>query len=146
MALKKRRKYYYGDSSADVQEMLVRYSGKNGYPAVHFASPLCACGSRRFALLTDEDEGVGVRRCTSCGAEHVMGDGAQYLSEATPNSHECICGASEFELTAGVALYDGSEDVRWFYIGCFCMSCHLVGCFADWKNEFEGWQKLLSNV
>ena len=44
MAIKKRRKYYYGDCSADIQDVLVRYSGSNGYPAVHFASPACACG------------------------------------------------------------------------------------------------------
>jgi hypothetical protein len=65
MAITKRRKYYHGDSSADIQEMLVRFSGTNGYLAVHFASPVCACGSRRFTLLTDEDAGVGIRRCTS---------------------------------------------------------------------------------
>lgn len=35
-----------------------------------------------------------------------------------------------------------SDDVRWLYLGC--RSCGLVGCYADWKNEFNGYEKLLA--
>ena len=47
------------------------------------------------------------------------------------------------EVTAGVLLYDDSEDVRWRYLGCRCPSCGLTACYGDWKNEFEGYRELL---
>jgi hypothetical protein len=36
--------------------------------------------------------------------------------------------------------------VRWFYLGCRCVACGVLGCYGDWKNEFNGYQQLLMNV
>ena len=151
MPITKRGEYFYGDSQADIREELRRYSDQNAYPIDYFADCVCVCGARLFELHVDEDNGVGGRTCLACGSEHVMADGAQYLDDAELESCECLCGQSAFEITAGVHVYRGAnndptEDVRWFYIGCRCPECGLVGCYADWKNEYNGYQELLAKV
>ena len=47
----------------------------------------------------------------------------------------CPCGGEGFEITAGVSLYEGSEDVEWLYLGCRCPRCGLVAVFGDWATE-----------
>jgi len=145
MALKKRGRYWYGDSQADIRPELVRYS-KTSYLAEHFADAVCACGGGTFRLTVDEDAGVAVRTCSKCGDAHPIGDSAEYLDGATLEECECPGGAGDFEITAGVSLYDDSDDVRWLYLGCRCPDCGLTSCYADWKNEFEGYEELLKNV
>lgn len=135
MALKKKGKYWYGDTSDDIREEVVLYSASNAYCATKFAQPVCVCGSTTFKLESDEDEGVGRRTCTSCHQVHLIGDSAEYEAGAEFESHLCVCDGEQFELIVGVALYEGSNDVRWCYIGCRCTQCQLVGVFADWKCE-----------
>lgn len=77
---------------------------------------------------------------------HLIGDSQDYADEAEFGAHKCICGKEAFELLSGVALYDGSNDVRWYYIGCRCASCNLVGVFADWKCEAGQADLFLSKV
>jgi hypothetical protein len=146
MALRKEGKYWYGESQLDIRLELRRYSHDNSYPAIHFADAVCSCGERVFHLNIAEDEGVAIRRCKQCGSEHPMGDSDEYLEEAEPEECECPCGNDTFEVTAGVALYEGSEDVRWFYVGCRCPHCGLTACYGDWKNEYIGYKGLLSRV
>lgn len=145
MTLKKRGKYRYGDTEADIRQELVRYS-KAGYLAEHFAEATCACGGKHFRLALDDEQGAAVRICTSCKSEHPIGDSDEYLDEAELGECECPCGSSEFEITVGVALYDESEDVRWLYVGCRCVACGLTACYGDWKNEFLDYRKLLARV
>ncbi|HEY8502960.1 MAG TPA: hypothetical protein VIL46_00160 [Gemmataceae bacterium] len=146
MALKKRGKYRYGDCQADIRGEIHRYSKGNGYPAHHFADAVCTCGGTRFRLALDDTEGAAVRTCVGCGAEHPIGDSNEYLAEAELQECACPCGGEEFEITAGVSLYDDSEDVRWFYLGCRCPACGLTAVYGDWKNEFNGYQELLARV
>jgi hypothetical protein len=146
MALTQNGKFSYGDSQVDIRAKLTEYSNRNGYPAMHFADAVCSCGHRSFKLLVDDTEGAAVRECSSCKMSHPMGDSADYLADASLEQCECPCGSDDFEMTVGVALYDGSEDVRWIYIGCRCSACGLTACYGDWKNEFEGFQKLLANI
>lgn len=148
MAPTKRGDYWYGENHADLREELARYSELNGYPIDNFIDVACSCGSDTFHLLTDEDQGVAIRECTKCGEEHFMGDSEDYESEAEVELHQCVCEREVFQITAGVHRYRNdddspSDDVRWLYIGCRCPSCELIGCYADWKNEFNGYEKLL---
>ena len=145
MALRKRGKYRYGDGQADIRAELLRYS-RGAYPAHHFADAVCACGGRLFRLALDDTEGAAVRTCVACGGEHPMGDSDEYLEEADLEECACPCGGSEFEITAAVSLYDDSEDVRWFYVGCRCPGCGLTACYGDWKNEYNGYRELLQRV
>lgn len=126
MTLTQKGKYWYGTTPQDLTAEIVRYSRLNGYEAVKFASAVCACGSRFFHLESDEDEGAARRTCASCGLVYPMGDSASYASKALFEGHECVCGSDEFELLSGVALYDQTNDVRWYYIGCRCTNCNLV--------------------
>lgn len=145
MAIKKRRGSEYADSQADIPAYLRDYSERN-YAAEHFADAVCECSGRTFVLNIDETQGAGVRRCTACKREHPIGDSDEYLEDAHLEECGCPCGAEGLELTIGVALYRDSEDVRWLYIGARCIHCGMVGCYADWKNEFIGYQDLLARV
>ena len=146
MALRKRGKHWYGDGPADIRGELTRYSTKNEYPAEHFADAVCGCGGRQFRLRIDDTEGAAVRICDGCGTEHPIGDSAEYLDDAELEECECPCGGSAFQITAGVALYDGSSDVRWFYLGCRCPACGLTACYGDWKSESGDYRELLRRV
>jgi hypothetical protein len=146
MSLKKKGKYWYGTTSEDIKAEVVRYSALNGYQAAKFRGAACNCGNRSFRLETDEEAGTARRTCAACGAAHWMGDSSEYANEATPEIHECICGSATFQLMSAVALYEGSNDVRWYYIGCQCTSCNLVGVFADWKCEAGDADKFLADT
>src|SRR5580704_11993977 len=82
MALKKRGKYRYGDSQADIRAELLRYSKLNAYVADRFADPVCQCGGKLFRLALDEAVGAAVCTCVACGAQHPIGDSDEYLKDA----------------------------------------------------------------
>jgi hypothetical protein len=132
--------------ATDLHKEIARYAKKNGYPAAHFADAKCKCGGRTFTLALDDTEGAAVRRCTKCKKKHAMGDSAEFLADATLEDCECPCGKDIFEITAGVALYEDSEDVRWLYIGCRCPSCGLAAIYGDWKNEYDDYRALLAKM
>ncbi|WP_437811115.1 hypothetical protein [Sorangium sp. So ce1078] len=146
IVLKKRGKHWYGDSQADVREVLLRYSGDNAYLAHHFADAVCECGGTQFRLALDEAEGAAVRTCVACACDHPIADSDEYLEDAELEQCACPCGNEAFEITVGVSLYDESEDVRWLYLGCRCPTCGLAAVYGDWKNEFNGYQALLARV
>lgn len=81
-----------------------------------------------------------------CGDEHPIGGSAEFLVDAELKECECPCGHDCFEITAGVSLYEGSEDVRWLYLGCRCPACGLIARYCDWKKEYEGYRELLGRV
>ncbi|MDP2248544.1 MAG: hypothetical protein Q8J65_10460, partial [Nitrosomonadales bacterium] len=135
MALKKKGTYWYGSTLDDLKGEIVRFSKLNGYEAAKFSASTCKCLNLSFRLETDEEEGASRRVCTACGAIHLMGDSADYANNAKFVRHECVCEAETFRLLSGVALYEGTNDIRWYYIGCHCTVCQLVGVFAHWKSE-----------
>ena len=146
MALRKKGEYRYGDSQSDIRDELTGYSRANGYPIEHFADAVCVCGGKTFALRLDDDGGVAIRVCAGCGNEHPIGDSEDYQEDAELEECQCPCGEEKFEITAGVALYRKSEDVKWFYLGCRCLKCELVACYGDWKNEYEDYRELSKRV
>lgn len=146
MALRKKGQSWYGESQADIRDEIRRYSELDAYVAVHFADALCTCGGTTFKLLLDDTEGAAVRVCSKCDARHAIGDSAEYLEDAELEEAECPCGSDALELTMGVSLYEGSDDVRWLYLGCRCPECGLTAVYGDWKNEFEDFRKLLAQV
>ena len=147
VALKKRGKWRYGDSQADIRDEILRYSKGVTYLAEHFADAICECGGKVFGLYLDETAGVASRVCVTCAGEpHPIGDSAEFMDEAEEEECACPCGGEEFEITVGVALYADSEDVKWLYVGCRCPKCGLTAVYGDWKNEFIGYKKLLAQV
>ena len=145
MALRKKGKYRYGDSQQDIRDELRGYS-RGVYLAEHFADAVCFCGGTTFVLLLDGNEGVAKRVCAACQNEHFIGDSEDYAEDAELEECQCPCGAESFEITAGIALYEGSDDVKWIYLGCRCVACALVACYGDWKSEYENYRELLARV
>jgi hypothetical protein len=146
MVLTRKGKYWYGTNAEDIETEIIRYSTLNEYIADRFRQSRCSCGGVIFKLESDEDAGAARRVCTQCGAVHLMGDSAEYEVDAAFEEHACVCGQVTFELLSGVARYDGTNDVRWNYIGCLCTNCHLVGVFADWKCESGDADSFLAEV
>ncbi|WP_200733652.1 hypothetical protein [Stenotrophomonas sp. S39] len=135
MALTRKGKYWYGDEDGDIAAVIGNYSRAAGYPATLFRAALCSCGSARFHLFDDEVEGAARRDCVACGESHLMFDSAEYLAEANLDEHVCMCDNAALSIHCGVALYEGTQDVQWLYIGCRCAECGMVGVYADWKCE-----------
>ena len=132
MALRKRGMWRYGDRQADIRAEITRYSKKVGYLAEHFVDATCSCGGKVFGLLLDDNAGVASRVCVACDAEsHPIGDSVEYMVEAEEEEAACPCGEETFEITVGVSLYEGSEDVRWLYLGCRCPKCGLLRSYAQ---------------
>jgi len=150
MTISKKENESYATCQADIRLELNNYAKSHGSEIHHFKDVECKCGGHLFHLHIDDDECVAIRICTACKDEHVMLDGEEYLEDAEFYQAVCTCESKPFELTVGVKLYaDGdalSDDVNWLYIGCRCPSCNLVGCYADWKNEFSGYEKLCNNA
>lgn len=146
MTLRRRGEHRYGDRHLDVRKEIERYAKANAYRAHHFAEAICSCGGNVFRLQLDDAAGAAVRRCVACKKRHAIGDSGEFLEDATLDDCACPCGNEELELTVGVSLYRGSEDVRWLYLGCRCPRCSLTAVYGDWKNEFCGYRELLSRV
>ncbi len=144
--LKKRGKYWYGDSRTDIQAEILRYSKVSGYLAQHFADAVCTCSGTTFRLWLDENEGAALRQCSSCGTRHPIGDSGKYLEDAELEECGCPCDNDDLEIAVGVSLYEDSSDVRWLYLGCRCPQCGLTAVYGDWKNEYAGYDSLLQNV
>jgi hypothetical protein len=134
MALKKKGRYFYGDSQADIAPELARFSGLNEYPIDRVTDLQCECGSKRLGLLMDDEEGAAVQVCAACQRQTPIGDSADYLEDANLVTRECVCGGLQFEISTGAAFYKDSTDIQWFYVGCRCVACGLVGCYGDWKT------------
>ena len=73
MALKKRGKYWYGDSQADIRDELMRFGKLNAYVPTQFADARCRCGGTTFRLRMDENEGAAIRVCAACGMSTRLG-------------------------------------------------------------------------
>lgn len=136
----------YGDEQADLEEVIAQYSETAGYTAEHFAHARCACESTAFNLYLDDTEGCAVRVCAKCEEDQFVGDSEQFIEGASLDHAQCVCGKKHLELTVGVALYEGSEDVRWLYLAARCVECGLAGVYGDWKNEYNGYKELLNRV
>jgi hypothetical protein len=74
MAIRRENNQSFADSQADIRDEHVRYSELTGYVAEHFADARCDCHATTFKLGLDDDAGVAVRFCQSCGCEHGMAD------------------------------------------------------------------------
>lgn len=146
MTLVQQGTQFFGTEQRDVRTMLTAFSTANAYVAQHFADAVCTCGGTVFVVAVDDGAGAATRTCAQCKLAHAIGDSADYLDEAELEGCACPCGAERFELTVGVSLYEGSDDVRWLYLGCRCPACGLVGCYGEWKNEYEDYRALLALV
>ena len=145
MGLRERDGWNYGDGPDDIRPALVAWIG-NGYPLHHFRLCGCRCGNAVFLLDLDDASGVAVRTCTSCGVRHFIADSEEYVEEAELERGECPCGSKSLQLGVGVSLYEGSDDVKWLYLGGRCATCGMVAAWGDWRCDAGNYLGLLDRV
>ena len=120
MALKKRGKYYYGDSQSDIRQEIARFKAHRA------TSP--ASSPTRYAAVAAS--------CFACGSTTPRGRRCESVRPARTNIHRRqrrVSGRGragrlrlrvwrwyQFEITVGVALYDSDQTVKWLYVGCRC--------------------------
>lgn len=146
-AIRRRKGYRYGDGVADLRAEVSRYAAANGYPLGVDYAPVCACGSKTGHHLTvDDAEGGAMLTCCGCAARGFVADSQRYLSPGAMHRdlfRECICRGRAFEVVIGAALYEGSREVRWWYVGGRCLRCGCLGIYGDWKDDGAPWEEAL---
>jgi hypothetical protein len=123
--------------SAAIRSFLANEAMDTGY-AVRFAGASCRCGAAVFTLLVNEDVGAAWLRCRECATAYALHDPPARPSagSAEGSAEECVCtcDADEFEVVAGVTLYGQSDTARTAYIGCHCVACGHIACYASWPR------------
>ena len=127
-------KWWVGSEPADVREFLSAYS-EDSYLIDQYRQSKCGCGSLRFQLEADDNEGVARRTCAKCGKQHFICDSEEFWADADPQHWACIeCDSTTCNIGVGFAQYpDSATSIKWIYIGVRCSDCGILGCFAGWK-------------
>lgn len=117
-----------------IPEFLAHRVMDSGY-ATRFADALCQCGGRVFSLEVDEEVGEAWWFCRACDAVYQLRDpGAGGSPGYEPVGCACTCGQSGFEIAVGVTLYGQRDTARTAYIGCRCVACGRIECYASWPR------------
>ena len=138
-------KWWVGTDPQDMKEYLEAYS-EQGYKVQEFRLSKCRCGSLEFQLDADDAEGVAKRTCTKCKREYFICDSKEFWDEAEPEHWSCNCGSEATNVGVGFSLRKRGGEVRWLYVGCRCVKCGILGCFAGWKIDYAPSRQLLEQV
>jgi hypothetical protein len=142
MAVDRTGKWWVGDHPNDIREFLEAYSS-DGYRVHEFRPSKCECGSERFLLRADDDEGCAQRQCETCGRKQFICDSEEYWADAKPEQWTCVeCKANACNVGVGFSLYEDGQ-IRWLYVGERCAACGVLGCFAGWKIAYAPSRQLL---
>ena len=152
MTIDRSGKYWTGADTNDIHEYLSIFMVEDGQPLDEYRAVVCSCGTDTFFLEADRDEGTARRKCTNCKKVHFVCDSEEFWEESTPEKWKCMCKSIETNLGVGFSFYektdsqDAEPDIRWLYIGCRCVKCGVLGCFADWKVGYGPSFHLLNEV
>lgn len=83
------------------------------------------------------------RGCDACGATAFIADSKEYWEDAEPGEAACPCGSERFETGVAFSIRDDGE-VCWVTVGARCMSCGVLGVYADWKIDYSPSDHLLT--
>jgi hypothetical protein len=144
MAIDRSGKWWKGQNADDLVEY-VRLLTQQGHPATKFVIAKCACGTHRFRLYADQDEGCAKRECASCGKVAFICDSEDASEEASLKKARCKCKKDVFDLAAGFSLRD-TGDIKWITVGARCASCGMLGAYVDWKIDYAPTGHLYSMV
>jgi hypothetical protein len=147
VSVDKTGKWWVGDQPNDIREFLEAYAS-DGYKIGEFRMSRCECGSERFLLWADDNEGCAERQCESCKRHDFICDSEEYWEDAKPEEWKCIeceSNAKVCNVGVGFSLYEDGE-VRWLYIGVRCATCGILGCFAGWKVAYTPSRQLLDQA
>lgn len=139
--------WWLGFSPFHLEEYLCALvNEENGYPIGAFRLAKCECGSDKFLLFADRDQGVARRICIKCKNKHFICDSEEFWKEASPTQWKCIeCGSKYANIGVGFSLHDDGE-VRWIYVGQRCIGCNVLGEYVDWKIDYGPSKQLLDQV
>lgn len=139
------KRYWTGDSPADIDEYLRLYAEE---PGLEVKPVACRdCGGDAFEVRCDAREGVIRVKCARCGAQRLLLDGEEYRENARLRLKKCpVCRESRtFNVRAGLVRRENG-DVRWVYIGNRCTGCGTLGSFLDWKVNYGPTDGMEQNI
>ena len=131
-------KWWKGSSPDDLEEYL-RALSEEGYPIDDFRLSQCPCGSNRFLLEVNVEEGLARRVCERCGTKHFICDSEENWSpNVQMRKFKCVtCKSKIANVGVGFSLYEDKQAVRWLYVGERCAECGTLGSMVDWKVGYE---------
>ncbi len=133
--------YWTGDKG-DIAEYLCAYSDSRNLDVKPVSCR--SCGGSIF-LVTGCDDAVQVK-CADCGEQRLLLDSAEYWDDSAHEKWDCaVCGGDRFNLQIGLKRRE-SGSVKWVYVGCRCEKCRMLGCFTDWKINYEPTTELEENI
>lgn len=132
---------------AAIRSFLANEAMDSGY-AVRFADASCRCRAAVFTLRVNEDVGAAWFYCTACDTSYSLHDAPARGGSAEDSAEECACtcDADEFEVVAGVTLYGNSDTARTAYIGCRCVACGRIACYASWPRVDDPYAAFFSTI
>ena len=135
----KSKKYWSGDSAADIDEYLREYTE---VPDLEVRPVTCSWGSEDFTILVDQDEGAVLLKCTHCAEEKFLLDSAEYWPSCQPKAGICrLCKNAEYNVRIGV-VRDEDGHMQWIFVGNRCTDCGALGSYVDWGVEPEASDEL----
>ncbi len=156
MAIDASGKWWTGSEPVDVIAYLDAYSSQS-YEIGPKGLAVCRCGSQVFQLFADSEEGAAKRVCAQCNETTFIADSEENWPNASPARWTCVecrsdlCNVGVGFATRGArfwlpALFGAKPHVRWVYVGCRCTKCHVLGCVAEWKIDYEPSAHLAKNI
>lgn len=137
--------WWTGTEASDLVDYLKEFTAA-GYPAERVLQISCSgCGSDKFRVRLDDDEGCAVRTCTGCDTTSFVFDSEDFVEDADLGDAACPCGGEVFNVAAGFALHDDG-DVRWVDLGLRCVLDGVLGCYADWQIDYSPTSHLFEQI
>jgi hypothetical protein len=135
MAVSRSGDVWRGETDEDLA-VYVRSFRAGGLDVTETRGLVCpACAATTFGVMVDDEEGVAVAGCLSCGSQVPIGDSAEHLADAALGECACPCGNESFSAVLGYAMTPDRE-VRWLSVGLRCQSDDALGVYADWKIDY----------
>jgi hypothetical protein len=138
VSIDKTGKWWIGDQPNDIREFIEAYAA-DGYKVDEFRLAICVCGSERFLLWADDEEGCARRQCELCKRPTFICDSEEYREEAKPKQWKCkVCKSKAGICNVGVgfSLYEDGE-IRWLYVAerrflwCIGLLRWMEGCLCS---------------
>ncbi len=82
----------------------------------------------------------------ACGRSTLLLDSGETKDDAELEGAACPCGNETFNVAVGFAGYEGSNDVRWVYLGLRCTDDGVLGVYTDWKIDYTPSSHLYERV
>ena len=146
MSLGRAGKYRKGTEPDDLRTALAEYAVEGEYTLDEYRAARCSCGGEVFGLDYDEDATAARRICMRCGADHLIGDSADFWPDAKATAAECVCGGRTFNVGVGFSLTRDKIDVEWLCVGARCVKCNILGCYVDWEIDYSPSVQLLDQA